>query len=87
MFTPEFTRTNPDSHVLVANHYVETDEAVNLSTAFIRARIAYGKEHVSDDAAEFVVVYDIRGQSVATTILEKLEDNLAEIATVKVKRA
>ncbi|TDY21469.1 hypothetical protein B0G81_1674 [Paraburkholderia sp. BL6665CI2N2] len=39
MFTPEFSTADATEHTLIANHYVETQVALNLSVAFVRARI------------------------------------------------
>jgi hypothetical protein len=86
MFTPEFFRDEPAEYILVANHYVETEEAIALSTAFIRARIAYGRQHVPNEAGKFVVVYDVRGQLVADDFEQRCEEELGNLATIRVKR-
>lgn len=36
MLPPEFSATNTAEHTLIANHYVETEKALNLSVAFVR---------------------------------------------------
>jgi hypothetical protein len=46
MFTPEFSTHDYSEHILVVNHFIETDEAVELSLAFVRARIQYGLETI-----------------------------------------
>ncbi|MGF6935504.1 hypothetical protein OKW41_004666 [Paraburkholderia sp. UCT70] len=61
MFTPEFSATDAAEHILLANHYLETEEALNLSIAFVRGRIHFGRQHVPLPAT-FVVHYDVRGE-------------------------
>lgn len=85
MFTPEFTRGDGQEYVLVANHYVETPDALALSIAFTRARIAFGRSQVPVPNAMFVVHYDVRGQRVGGNIEEQLKLALKDVATTFVK--
>jgi hypothetical protein len=86
MFTPEFFRNEPAEYVLVANHYVETEAAIALSTAYNRARIAAGKQHVPNRAGKFIVIYDVRGQSVGDDLELRLEEDLGDLAEIRVRR-
>ncbi|MBB5496860.1 hypothetical protein [Paraburkholderia sp. MM5384-R2] len=86
MFTPEFSATDAAEHILIANHYVETEEALNLSIAFVRGRIHFGRQHVPLPAT-FVVHYDVRGQRVMVELETRLEQALADVAKVRVKRS
>ncbi|CAB3638877.1 hypothetical protein LMG24238_00095 [Paraburkholderia sediminicola] len=86
MFTPEFSATDATQHTLIANHYVETEEALNLSVAFVRARILFGRQHVPQPT-RFVVHYDVRGQRVADNLEGRLKKTLGDVAEVRVKRS
>jgi hypothetical protein len=87
MFTPEFSTADATEHTLIANHYVETQAALNLSVAYVRARIRFGRQHVPLPAARFVVVYDVRGQKVADDLESCLHQALGDVAEIRVKRS
>lgn len=87
MFTPEFSTADATEHTLVANHYVETQVALNLSVAFVRARVLFGRQHVPLPAARFVVVYDVRGQKVEDDLEGCLHQMLGDVAEIRVQRA
>jgi hypothetical protein len=87
MFTPEFSTTDATEHTLIDNHYVETDEALNLSITFVRARLLYGRQHVPLFAARFVAYYDVRGQKVTDDLERRLQEPLGDVAEVRVKRS
>ena len=87
MFTPEFSTADATELTLIANHYVETQVALNLSVAFVRARILFGRQHVPLPDARFVVFYDVRGQKVADDIEDCLQQALGDVAEVRVKRS
>ena len=61
MFTPELVNDKSGEYVLVANHSLETDEAVALSIAYNRGRIEYAKKHLPPHVSRCIVHYDIRG--------------------------
>ena len=86
MFTPEFSATDATEHTLIANHHVETEEALNLSVAFVRARILFGRRHVPLPT-RFVAHYDVRGQRVVDDLESRLEKALGDVAEVRVKRS
>lgn len=87
MFTPEFSTADATKHTLIANHYVETQVALNLSVAYVRARVLFGRQHVPLPTARFVVVYDVRGQKVADDLEGCLHHALGDIAEIRVKRS
>ena len=87
MLTPEFSVRDRHEHVLVVNHFIETEEALKLSLAFVRARVHYGRKHVPSPTARFVAYYDVRGQKVGGDLEARLTNALQDIAEVKVKRS
>ena len=87
MFTPEFSTADATEHTLIANHYVETQVALNLSVAYVRARVLFGRQHVPLPAARFVVVYDVRGQKVTDDLEGCLHQALGDVAEIRVKRS
>jgi hypothetical protein len=87
MFTPEFSTADATGHTLIANHYVETQVALNLSVAFVRARILFGRQHVPLPSARFVVHYDVRGQKVADDLEGCLQQVLGDVAEIRVIRS
>ena len=86
MFTPEFSSKDASEFHLVANHYLETDDALSLSVEFVRHRVRFGRQHVPNPDAKFVVHYDVRGQNVPHDIVEKLRAALAGFCEVRVKQ-
>ncbi|MFL9956319.1 hypothetical protein PQR21_34510 [Paraburkholderia nemoris] len=86
MFTPEFSTTDATEHTLIANHYVETEDALNLSVAFVRVRILFGRQHVPLPT-RFVAHYDVRGQRVVDDLEGRLDKALGDVAEVRVKRS
>ncbi|MGE4447047.1 MAG: hypothetical protein AB7E15_02005 [Azospira sp.] len=84
MFAPEFVRPESGSYVLVANHFVETAKALELSIAFNRARIEYAKTQLPKEIAKCTLVYDIRGQKVPAGAIEKLRSAFSGISELKV---
>jgi hypothetical protein len=87
MFTPEFSARDRTEHILVANHFIETEEALQLSLAFVRARVHYGRQHVPSPSARFVAYYDVRGQKIGDDLEVRLTNALKDVAEVRVKRS
>lgn len=86
MFTPEFSGNDATEHILIANHFIETEEALNLSLAFVRARVIFGLQHVPTPA-RFVAYYDVLGQKVENDLEGRLENALGDVVEVRVKRS
>jgi hypothetical protein len=86
MFAPEFSANDATEHILIANHFIETEEALNLSLAFVRARVLFGQQHVPSPA-KFVALYDVRGQNVRDNLEDRLRSALGDVAEVQVKRS
>ena len=84
MFTPEFVQPETGSYVLVANHFIETAKALELSIACNRARIEYAKTQLPKDITKCALVYDIRGQKVPAGAIEKLRSAFSDISELKV---
>lgn len=84
MFTPEFVKPDSGSYVLVANHFVETPKALELSIAFNRARIEYAKTQPPKEITKCTLVYDIRGQKIPAGAIEKLRSAFSDISELKV---
>ena len=84
MFTPELVSEETGEFVLVGNHSLETAEAVAMSIAYHRGRIKYGKAHLPPHVSRCVVHYDIRGQNVPDTVLERLRHELDDSCEVRI---
>lgn len=84
MFTPEFVNPDSGSYVLVANHFVETAKALELSIAFNRARIEYAITQLPQNINKCTLVYDVRGQKVPAGAIEKLRSAFSDISELKV---
>ncbi len=87
MFTPEFSANDATEYVLVANHYIETEEALQLSLAFVRARVRFGRQHIPSPTARFVAYYDVRGQNIGDDLEACLTTALQDVAAVRVRRS
>ncbi len=87
MFTPEFSARDKPDYILVTNHFIETEAALELSIAFVRARVNFGRQHVLSPAATFVAYCDVRGQKVGDDLEERLITALQDVAEVRVKRS
>jgi len=85
MFTPEFIRTETGNYVLVANHFVESAKALELSIAFNLARIEYAKTQLLKAIDKCTLVYDIRGQRVPPGTTEKLHVAFSDLFELEVK--
>jgi len=70
MIIPEISS---DDHItLVHNHSLESAEAIALSKAFTSARVRHMKKHLPDSKASIDVVFDVRGQTLASGAKEIL---------------
>lgn len=86
MFTPEFVVPHRGEFVLVANHSLESDEAVRLSIEFVLARIAYGATQLPPEIRVCRVVYDIRGQRVVDAAISSIEKAVEALAQMEFRR-
>ncbi len=86
MFNADFLSKEKGEIVLVANHYLFSIEAVDLSIKYNLARVKYGKVHAPPYIKTFRIIYDIRGQEILVDALEKMETELSEVAIVEFKR-
>lgn len=86
MFTPEFVIDQKGEYVLVANHSLETRDAVEQSIRYNKARIAFGSKHLPQDIKFCRVVYDIRGQSVSNLAINAVTEALDAVCTLEFKR-
>ncbi|RKF46168.1 hypothetical protein [Paraburkholderia fungorum] len=86
MFTPEFVSEELGEFVLVANHSLESAEAVHLSIEYNRARIVHGRPHLPLESWKCRLVYDVRGQSVSEVTIDQVRAELRDVATVEFKR-
>ena len=86
MFTPEFTSETEREFVLVANHSLDSDEAVRLSIAYNLSRIAFGMTNVAPRLERCRLVYDIRGQRVADEVIRRIHRALDPHCILEFKR-
>ena len=86
MFTPELVNEGTGEYVLVANHALETGEAVELSIAFNRCRIEHAKRHLPPHVRRCHLVYDIRGQRVPEEIAARLRQEFDAICQFRIKQ-
>jgi len=86
MFTPELVSEKLGEYVLVANHSLESAEAARMSVEYNRARILHGRPHLPSESWKCRLVYDVRGQSVSETTIERVRAELRNIACVEFKR-
>ncbi|PXX33720.1 hypothetical protein [Undibacterium pigrum] len=86
MFTPEFINHEKNEYVLVANHSLENQEAINLSLQFNKARIAFGNAHLPEHISSCRIIYDIRGQSLPAATIAQVSKTLESLCIVEFKR-
>lgn len=86
MFTPEFINDARREVVLVANHSLESDEAVQMSVKFNEARVKFGRHHLPAGDWTIRLIYDVRGQSIADVRLDQVSKTLSGLATVEFMR-
>lgn len=86
MFSPEFVNEQNGTVVLVASHNVATPESLALSTAFNRARIAFGKQHVPPALNTWRVFYDVRGQGLPDTSIAQIHAALDDLCQLDFER-
>lgn len=85
MFTPELSTTERGEFVLIASHSLESNEAVDLSIEYNKARIVYGLSQVPETLAKCKLVYDVRGQHLDESVLARVRAALESICTVEFK--
>jgi len=83
MFTPEFVNEKTGEFVLVANHNLESAEAVQLSIDYNNARITYGLSQLPPHIRHCRVLYDVRFQAFPDSVLDQISHALKERATVE----
>jgi hypothetical protein len=86
LFTPEFMSEEQREIVLVSNHGLSSPEAVRLSIAYNKARIAFGLEHMPEGPWKVRVFYDVRGQNIPEDRLLEISKALSGLAVVEFKR-
>lgn len=86
LFTPEFVSEEQREIVLVSNHGLSSQEAVRLSVAYNKARIAFGLQHMPEGPWKVRVFYDVRGQSIPEERLREISEALSAVAVVEFKR-
>lgn len=83
MFTPELFSSEHGEFVLVANHSLETTVAVALSIEYNKARIAFGLSQVPKAASRCRLVYDVRGQQLADSVLDVVRTALGGLCNLE----
>lgn len=84
MITPELIVPNRSEFIFVANHGLQTEEALTRSLAFNRARIAHARKHLPCELSRCVVTYDLRGQTVSAVFQKRIHVELADLAEVRI---
>jgi len=80
MVIPEISS---DDHItLVHNHSLETAEAIALSKAFTSARVTHMKNHLPHSKSHIDVVFDVRGQALASGAKEILSASTLMVRNV-----
>jgi hypothetical protein len=83
MFTPEFSSDDKGEYVLVANHSLQSADAIELSIQYNKARIAFGTANLPSHIQKCRLIYDIRGQSVSEAVVGKVTEALKSICTLE----
>jgi hypothetical protein len=86
MFTPEFINDTKGEYVFVASHSLESKDAIELSIRYNKARIAFGSKHLPSHIKSCRIIYDIRGQSVADPVINKVTEALGSVCSLEFKR-
>ena len=86
MFTPELVDENTGSYILIANHFVENDAALELSIAYNLARIRFGSNQLPDHINKCMLVYDLRGQKVELDTIDKIESAFSHVYKLEIKQ-
>ena len=83
MITPESIVPESGEFIFVANHGLQSEEAVARSVAFHRGRIAHARKHLSPVFSRCVITYDLRGQAVPEAFQEKVRADLSDLSEVR----
>jgi hypothetical protein len=86
MFTPEFINSDIGAFILVANHSLESDEATRNSISYNKTRIAYGRKHLPAQVKSCRLIYDIRGQTISETNIDKVKQALESLCSLEFMR-
>ncbi len=82
-FTPEFIREDRRDVILISNHDLSSPEAIRLSVAFNRARIAFGRRQLPKGAWTFWLFYDIRGQGISQAHRDEITQSISPDGVVE----
>ncbi|MDO8911240.1 MAG: hypothetical protein Q8N10_01595 [Phenylobacterium sp.] len=85
IFTPEFVNEGHREIILVSNHSLQTEEAIQMSVEFNLARVRFGKQHLPGGDWRVRLLYDVRGQNLNGAALDGVAAALAGSATVEFK--
>lgn len=85
MFTPEFISEDRGEFILVANHNLESDESVQASIKFNKARMAFGISNLPEHLQSCRLIYDIRGQVVSEIITSNVKQALEKHCCLEFK--
>jgi hypothetical protein len=86
MFTPEFASDERGEFVLVANHSLGSEESVQMSIAYNKARIAFGSSHLPVHFKQCRIIYDIRGQALPEATINRVGQAFAGICNLEFNR-
>ena len=86
LFTPELSSDERGEFVLIANHAIETPEALERSIQYNLARIQFGMAQLPAHYTKCILVYDLRGQTVSDAHIQRLERAFEHLHELRVKR-
>ncbi len=78
--TPELIAYDSSCAVHVINHALTDEAQLNRNLAFIRGRVAFFERHLPMGATQRII-FDDRGQSIASCIREALREAITPIAS------
>ncbi|WP_041522119.1 hypothetical protein [Gilvimarinus agarilyticus] len=85
MFTPEFVSEDRGEYILIANHSLENSEAIEMSIAYNRGRIAFGASQLPSHLQSCRLIYDIRGQVVSDNVIDQIRQALGQDCILEFK--
>lgn len=85
MFIPEFVNEDRGEYILIVNHSLENADAIEMSIAYNRGRIAFGASQVPSHLQSCRIIYDIRGQVVSNNVIEQIRQALGQDCILEFK--
>ena len=83
MITPIVIKQETGEYMLLANHCISSEESLEMSIAFNRARIKHALAHLPKNIDKCILRYDTRGQYLSRKKENRLRQEFSHIHEIQ----